>query len=53
MNGDGRFYLACAVMLLALPGCTHGSSVAVLAKDSYAMAVPNDDPSPGERDYRD
>src|SRR6266481_4235996 len=53
MNGDGRFYLACAVMLLALPGCTHGSSVAVLANDSYAMAVPNDDPSPGERDFRE
>jgi len=53
MNGDGPFYLACAVMLLALPGCTHGSSVAVLANDSYAMAVPNDDLSPGERDYRE
>jgi len=53
MNGDGPFYLACAVMLLALPGCTHGSSVAVLANDSYAMAVPNDDLSPGERDFRE
>jgi hypothetical protein len=25
----------------------------VLANDSYAMAVPNDDLSPGERDYRE
>jgi hypothetical protein len=24
MKADGRFYFACAVMLLALPGCTHG-----------------------------
>jgi hypothetical protein len=53
MRGDGQFYLACALMLLALPGCTHGSSVAVLANDSYAMAVPNDDLSPGERDLRE
>jgi hypothetical protein len=41
------------MLLLALPGCTHGSSVAVLANDSYAMAVPNDDLSPGERDFRE
>jgi hypothetical protein len=53
MKGDGRFYLACAVMLLALPGCTHGISAAVPLVDSYAMAVPNDDPSPGERGLRE
>ena len=53
MKGDGRFYFACAVMLLALPGCTQGISAAMPLEDSYAMAVPNDDPSPGERDYRE
>src|SRR5260370_5180391 len=53
MKGDGRFYLACAVMLLALPGCTHGISAAVPLVDSYAMSVPNDDPSPGERGLRE
>ena len=49
MKGDGRFYFACAVMLLALPGCTQGISAAVPLEDSYAMAEPNDDLSPGER----
>src|SRR5665811_99805 len=29
MKGGVRFYLAGAVMLLALTGCTHGTSVAV------------------------
>jgi hypothetical protein len=53
MKGDGRFYLACAVMLLALPGCTQGISVAVPLEDSYAMAEPNDDFNPGERDFRE
>jgi hypothetical protein len=54
MNSEGRFYLACAMLLLlALPGCTHGSSVAALANDSYAMAVPNDDPGRGERNFRE
>jgi hypothetical protein len=52
MKGDGRFYLACAVMLLALPGCAQGISAAVPLEDSYAMAEPNDDLSPGERDLR-
>jgi hypothetical protein len=50
MNGDGRFYLACAIMLLALPGCTQGISAAVPLEDSYAMAE-NEDVS-GERDFR-
>jgi hypothetical protein len=53
MKGDGRFYLACVVMLLALAGCTHGSSVAVLTNESYAMAVPDDDRNPGQRDFRE
>src|SRR5258705_2911379 len=52
MKGDGRFYFACAVMLLALPGCTQGIAAAVPLEDSYAMAEPNDDLSPGERDLR-
>src|SRR5258708_28300762 len=52
MKGDGRFYFACALLLLALPGCTHGISAAVPLVDSYAMAVPTDDPSPGERGLR-
>src|SRR5258706_15790982 len=52
MKGDGRFYFACALLLLALPGCTHGISAAVPLVDSYAMAVPTDDPSPGERGFR-
>ncbi len=53
MKGDGRFYLACALMLLALPGCTHGISAAVPLEDSYAMAEPNDVLSPGERGFRE
>jgi hypothetical protein len=53
MKGDGRFYLACAVMLLALPGCTHGISAAVPLEDSYAMAEPKDVLSPGERGLRE
>jgi hypothetical protein len=54
MKDGGRFYLACAVMLLALPGCTHGTSVAVPLEDSYAMAEPNDDHlSSGERGFRE
>lgn len=36
MKGGVRFYLAGAVMLLALTGCTHGTSVAVSGQDSYA-----------------
>src|SRR5450759_659709 len=54
MNSEGRFYRAGAMLLLlALPGCTHGSSVAALANDSYAMAVPNEDPGRGERNFRE
>jgi len=53
MKGDGRFHLACALMLLGLAGCTHGTSVAVPLKDSYAMAEPNDVLSPGERGFRE
>jgi hypothetical protein len=53
MKGDGRFYFACAVMLLALPGCTQGISAAVPLEDSYAMAEPNEDLSPGERGFRE
>ena len=53
MKGDGRFYFACAVMLLALPGCTQGISAAVRLEDSYAMAEPNDDLSSGERGLRE
>jgi hypothetical protein len=52
MKGDGRFYFACAVMLLALPGCTQGISAALPLEDSYAMAGPSDDLIPGERDLR-
>jgi hypothetical protein len=51
MKADGRFYFACAVMLLALPGCTHGISAALPFEDSYAMAEPSDDL--GERDLRE
>ena len=36
MKGGVRFYLVGAVMLLALTGCTHGTSVAVSGQDSYA-----------------
>ena len=39
MKGGVRFYLAGAVMLLALTGCTHGTSVAVPGQDSYAYAA--------------
>jgi hypothetical protein len=53
MKGDGRFYFACAVMLLAIPGCTHGISAALPFEDSYAMAEPSDDLSLGERDFRE
>ena len=54
MKGGVRFYLVGAVMLLALTGCTHGTSVAVFGKDSYAAAEdPNDDFSRGERDFRE
>ena len=53
MKGDGRFYFACAVMLLALSGCTHGTSVAVPLEDSYAMAEPNDDLNPRDRGFRE
>jgi hypothetical protein len=38
MKGGVRFYLAGAVMLLTLAGCTHGTSVAVPGQDSYAAA---------------
>jgi hypothetical protein len=54
MKGGVRFYLAGAVMLVTLAGCTHGTSVAVPGEDSYAYAAaeePNDDLSPGERDF--
>jgi hypothetical protein len=53
MKGDGRFYLACAAMLLALAGCTRGTSVAVPFENSYAMAEPNHGLSPGERKFRE
>jgi len=53
MQRDGRFYLACAAMLLALAGCTHGTSVAVRFEDSYAMAEPDLDLVPGERKFRE
>ena len=44
MKGGVRFYLAGAVMLLALAGCTHGTSVAVPGENSYAAAGdPTDD----------
>ena len=39
MKGGVRFYLAGAVMLLALAGCTHGTSVAVPGQDK-AMPMP-------------
>jgi len=53
MTGDGRFYFACALMLLALPGCSHGISAAVPLEDSYAMAEPNEDLNPKERGFRE
>jgi hypothetical protein len=54
MKCGGRSYLASAVILLALTGCTHGTSVAVLGEDRYAAAEdPNDDLSRGERDSRE
>jgi hypothetical protein len=53
MKGGGRFHLACAVMLLALAGCTHGISVAVPLQHSYAMAEPNHVLSPEERGFRE
>ena len=39
MQGGVRFYLAGAVMLLALTSCTHGTSVAVTGEKSYAYAA--------------
>ena len=48
MKGGVRLYLAGAVILLVLTGCTHGTSVAV-REDSYAAVEdPNDDLSLGE-----
>jgi hypothetical protein len=54
MKGGVRFYLAGVVMLLALAGCTHGTSVAVPGEDSYAAAGdPTDDLRRGERRFRE
>ena len=43
MRGGVRFCLAGALMLLALTGCTHGTSVAVSGQDNYAAAEHRND----------
>ena len=54
MKGGVGFYLVGAAVLVALAGCTHGTSVPVPGVDSYAAAeAPNDNLRRGERHFRE